>query len=182
MKTYNVTIKGTTPLLMHRPSALIGDISKEKTQKEITPMDYAKEGLYINPKGKLYQPATHILGSLIEAGKDQQVVGKKKATYSKIIGYAVSIEPFEIEHKNQNWKVYSCLGVINRGRVLIHRPILNEWELNFNVIFDEEQIPPSILKEVMDRAGKFAGIGDWRPQKKGSFGKFQVTGWKEIKD
>lgn len=182
MKTYKVTIKGITPLLMHRPSSLIGDISKEKKQKEISPREKAEESLYINPEGKLYQPSTHIQGALIESGKSQQVVGRKKATYSKIIGYAVQIEPFEIEHKIQKWEVFSCLGVINRGRVLIHRPILKEWELSFQVIFDEEQIPASILKEVFDRAGKFAGIGDWRPQKKGRFGKFQVTSWKEIKN
>jgi len=181
MKTYNVTIQGTTPLLMHRPSALIGDISKEVNQKEMTPREKAEESLYITDKKKLYQPSTHILGALIESGKSQQVVGKKKSTYSKIIGYAVQIEPFEIEHKKQKWEVYSCLGVINKGRVLIHRPMLKEWELEFNVIFDEEQIPVSILKEVFDRAGKFAGIGDWRPQKKGRFGKFQVVEWTEVK-
>ena len=94
MKTYKVTIQGTTPLLMHRPSALIGDISKEKKQKETTPTESAEESLYVNDKGKLYQPSTHILGALVEAGKSQQVVGQKKATYSKIIGYAVQVEPF----------------------------------------------------------------------------------------
>lgn len=181
MKTYKVTIQGITPLLMHRPSALIGDISKERKQKETTPKENAEASLYINDAGKLYQPSTHMLGALVEAGKSQQVVGKMKATYSKIIGYAVQIEPFEVEHKKQKWEVFSCLAVINRGRVLIHRPILKEWELDFEVIFDEEQIPASILKEVFDRAGKFAGIGDWRPQKKGRFGKFQVIEFKEVK-
>jgi len=181
MKTYNITITGTTPLLMHRPSILIGAIDKSPTQKEISPKERAEESLYVNDKGKLYQPATHIIGALIDAGKSQQVVGKKKATYSKIVGYAVEIEPFEIEHKKQKWEVYSCLGVINRGRVLIHRPILKEWELDFQVIFDEEQIPASILKEIFERAGKFSGLGDWRPNKKGRFGKFQVTSWKEAK-
>ena len=33
MKTYNVTITGISPLLMHRPSGLIGDISKEKKEQ-----------------------------------------------------------------------------------------------------------------------------------------------------
>jgi hypothetical protein len=31
MKTYKVTIQGISPLLMNRPSALIGDISKIKS-------------------------------------------------------------------------------------------------------------------------------------------------------
>lgn len=183
MKTYNVTINGITPLLMNRPSALIGDISKEKTQKDETPEDKAKEKLYINDNGKLYQPATHIRGALVESGKNQKVVGKGKSTYSKIVGYAVEIEPYEILHKKQKWAVHSVLAVnpTTRGRNLLHRPILKEWELDFNVNFDEEQIPATILKEIFDRAGKISGLGDWRPNKKGTFGKFQVTSWKEEK-
>jgi len=183
MKTYEITIKGITPLLMNRPSALIGDISKEKTQKEETSKEQAEKKLYINDDKKLYQPSTHIKGALVEAGKDQKVVGKGKSTYSKIVGYAVEIEPYEIIHKIQKWEVHSVLSVnpSTRGRNLLHRPILKEWELTFNVNFDDEQIPASILKDIFERAGRFSGLGDWRPNKKGTFGKFQVILWKEAK-
>ena len=180
MKIYKVTIEGTSPLLMNRPSALIGDISKEKTQKDSPPRELAMNKIY-EIDGKLYQPETHIKGALVESGKNQQVVGKGKSTYSKIIGYAVEINPFEIIHKKQKWDVYSVLAVnpTTKGRNLLHRPILNEWELDFEVSFDEEQVSATILKEIFDRAGKFVGLGDWRPSKKGRFGKFQITSWKE---
>ena len=183
MKTYNVTITGISPLLMNRPSALIGDISKEKLQTDETPEKSAEKKLYVNDEGKLYQPETHIKGSLVEAGKDQKVVGKGKSTYSKIVGYAVEINPFEILHKKQKWIPYSVLAVCpsTRGRNLLHRPMLKDWELDFEITFDDEQIPASILKECLERAGKFVGIGDWRPAKKGRFGKFQVTSYKEKK-
>ena len=183
MKTYKVTIQGTSPLLMNRPSALIGDISKEKKQEDKTPEEMAKSKLYEDTNGKLYQPETHIKGSLVESGKNQKVVGKGKSTYSKIVGYAVEINPFEIVHKKQKWKPYSVLAVnpTTKGRNLLHRPMLEEWELDFQVVFDEEQVPASILKEIFDRAGRTVGLGDWRPAKKGRFGKFQVTNWKEEK-
>ena len=183
MKIYDVTIQGITPLLMNRPSALIGDISKERVQTEKTPEQQASNKLYEND-GKLYQPSTHIKGALVDAGKAQKVVGKGKATYSKIVGYAVEIEPYEIVHKKQKWIVNSVLAVnpSTKGRNLLHRPMLKDWELDFQVVFDEEQIPASILKEVFERAGRFSGLGDWRPNKKGTFGKFQVTSWKEKKD
>ena len=183
MKTYNVAITGISPLLMNRPSTLIGDIAKEKTQTEESPVQSAEKKLYINDEKKLYQPETHIKGALVEAGKDQKVVGKGKSTYSKIVGYAVEINPFEIIHKKQKWTPYSVLAVnpSTRGRNLLHRPMLKEWELEFAITFDEEQIPASILKEILERAGKFVGIGDWRPAKKGRFGKFQVTSFKEAK-
>jgi len=183
MKTYKVTINGTSPLLMNRPSNLIGDISKERTQADISPKEQAKLKIYENKEGKLYQPETHIKGALVEAGKNQKVVGKGKSTYSKIIGYAVEINPYEIVHKKQSWKPFSVLAVnpTTRGRNMLHRPMLEDWEIDFEVTFDNEQISAVVLKEVFDRAGRIVGIGDWKKTKKGRFGKFQLTNWKEAK-
>jgi len=33
----------------------------------------------------------------------------------------------------------------------------------------------------VDAAGKRIGLGDFRPQTKGPFGKYVITDWKEIK-
>ena len=183
MKKYKVVIEGISPLIMNRPSAMIGDISKDKKPFNDKAEEMANSKLYANPKGELYQPSTHIYGSLIEAGKHKKVVGKGKATYSKIVGYAVQVEPFEIQHKKQDWEIFSILAVnpTTKGRNLLHRPMLKNWELQFDVLFDESEIDPSIMKELLDIAGRIAGIGDWRPQKKGAYGKFHVKSWEEIK-
>jgi len=180
MKTYKATIKGTSPLLMNRPSALIGDISKDKKPYENDPQSEAEKKLY-EIDGKLYQPATHLQGALIEAGKHKKVVGKGKSTYSKIVGYAVEVNPFEIVHKKQKWEPFSILAVnpSTKGRNILHRPMLREWELDFEITFDETEVNPSIMKELLDIAGRIVGIGDWRPAKKGRFGKFEVISWKE---
>ena len=183
MVKYQATIEGTSPLLMNRPSSMIGDISKDKKGFKNDAEEMANGKLYKNSKGKLYQPSTHLYGALIEAGKHKKVVGKGKATYSKIVGYAVEINPFEIEHQVQEWEIFSILAVNpnTKGRNMLHRPILKKWKLIFDVSFDETEIPQSIMKELLDIAGKIAGIGDWRPAKKGPFGKFQVVEWKELK-
>lgn len=183
MKTYDITIEGTSSLLMNRPSMLIGDISKDKKPDSDDIQGKAEEKLYINPKGELYQPATHLLGALVEAGKHKKVVGKGKATYSKIVGYAAQVDPFEIKHEIQKWEVFSVLAVnpSTKGRNPLHRPMLKNWRLSFQVVFDETEIAPVIMKELFDIAGRIVGIGDWRPAKKGPYGKFQVTSWKESK-
>jgi len=79
MKKFKTTIEGISPLLMNRPSMLIGDISKDRKPLTDDYKDKAKEKLYINPKGKLYQPSTHLSGALIEAGKHKKIVGKGKS-------------------------------------------------------------------------------------------------------
>lgn len=184
MKTYDVTIEGVTPLLMNRPGQEIAEQSKERKHGNLTNKEMAESKLY-EIDGKIYQPSTHIQGALIEAGKHKKMMkrGSSKATYSKIVGYAVEINPFEIVHKHQNWEIFSILAVnpTTKGRNMLHRPILKKWALSFEVVFDDTEIAPSDMKELFDIAGRIVGIGDWRPQKKGRFGKFQVTNWKEAK-
>jgi len=183
MLTYTATITGISPLLMNRPSEeLIAETSKARKTGTETPDTKAEAKLYQN-NGVLYQPATHLQGCLVEAGKNLKVMGKgtARATYSKIAGYAIEVDPFEIVHKKTDWEKFSVLAVnpTTKGRNMLHRPMFRQWELDFEVTFDETEISQEIVKELLDIGGRIVGIGDWRPAKKGRFGKFQVTKWEE---
>jgi len=181
MLTYSATIQGITPLLMNRPSEeLIAETSKERKTGNETPQTKADAKLY-SRDGVIYQPATHLQGCLVEAGKNLKVMGKgtARATYSKIAGYAIEVNPFEMEHKKTKWEIFSVLAVnpTTKGRNMLHRPMFREWELDFEVTFDDTEISQEIVKQLLDIGGRIVGIGDWRPAKKGRFGKFQVTKW-----
>jgi hypothetical protein len=185
MKTFNVTIEGISPLLMNRPSQLdIGEKSKDAKRETSTPEEIAEAKLYEDSQGQIYLPATWFQGAIVEAGKAKKMMGKgsSKANYSKVAGSGVEINPFEIVIKDK-WKVFSILAVnpTTRGRNVLHRPQFDKWSVNFECTFDESQIEVPVMKELFDIAGKSVGVGDWRPAKKGRFGKFQVTSWKEKK-
>lgn len=185
MKTYNIIIEGITPLLMNRPSQLdIGEKSKDRKRETQSPEEIAGDKLYKDAKGQIYIPATWFQGCIVEAGKQKKMLGKgsSKATYSKVAGSCIEVNPFEIV-LNAEWKVFSILAVnpTTKGRNVLHRPQFDKWEVNFEVTFDETQIETQIVKELFDIAGRNVGVGDWRPAKKGRFGKFQVTNWKEKK-
>jgi len=185
MKTYKVTVEGITPLLMNRPNQLdIGEEAKDRKRETRTPKEIAEEKLYKDAKGRIYIPATWFQGALIEAGKQKKMMGKgsSKATYSKVVGSCVEINPFEII-LNADWKVFSIL-VVNpntKGRNISHRPCFDKWKVEFECTFDENQIEVPVMKELFDIAGRLVGVGDWRPAKKGRFGKFHVTNWTEKK-
>lgn len=185
MKTFNITIEGTTPLLMNRPSQLdIGDKSKTANRETQTPQEIAEAKIYKDGNGKIYLPATWFQGCIVEAGKQKKMLGRgsAKATYSKVCGSSVEINPFEILLK-EKWKVFSILAVnpTTHGKNVLHRPQFDNWKVNFECTFDENQIEVPVMKEIFDIAGRQVGVGDWRPAKKGRFGKFQVTLWKEKK-
>ena len=46
----------------------------------------------------------------------------------------------------------------------------------------QEKFNPDVVMEALGIAGRYVGIGDWRPAKKGKFGKFQVVYFKEKKE
>lgn len=183
-KRVDVIIKGISPLLMNRPDLM--DID-EKSKRRLAGVDKSKEDFekkkYLNDEGLLFTPDTHLKGALIESGKKAKVKGQGKATYSKIIGYAVLVSPSQIVHQSQDVEPYTVLAVNpnTKGRNALTRPMLKEWELSFQIEYDSEEIPAEVLKECLDNAGRRVGIGDWRPQKKGTFGRFMVTKFEEAK-
>jgi len=181
MKTYKVEIKGISPLLQNKPEEYGFD---EQWVEKKANTDWEKEALkklYIDMEGKIYQPATHIERALIEAGKKIRVKGKGKATYSKLFGSMLSIPQLDIPHIITDYEIFKTLVVIpsTKGRVMRYRPMFKEWQLQFNIEFEEE-ISVDAVKEALEIAGKYVGIGDWRPEKKGKFGKFQVTSFQEV--
>lgn len=176
MYAVDVTIKGVTPLLQNRHPDIGEFDSKVKiTNPTVDKKNEVLKKLYVID-GKIYQPSDHIWRSISNAGKDLRVKGKGKSTYSKMLASMVQVIPDAIPHKNTDFDVFSKLVInpSNKVRIPSHRPRFKDWELDFQLIVDEE-IPVEVLKEALERAGRYVGIGDWRPDKKGIFGKFMVT-------
>ena len=176
MARYTVEITGVTPLLMNKPEEYGFD---EKWVEKKASTDWEKQAyrkLYCDKDGNPYQPSTHIEQALIDAGKKLQIKGQRKATYSKLFGSMITVEPEAIPHLVTKFEIHKALVVMpaTKGRVVRFRPKFNDWKLRFSII-SEDEIPGAVIKEALEIAGKFSGIGDWRPQKKGKFGKFQVT-------
>ena len=82
------------------------------------------------------------------------------------------------------WRV-DARGVVNpatKGRHVAYRPIFDDWSFTFTVDVDTEEADPKTVRELIDRAGKAIGIGVMRPARKGRYGQFKVTKWKELRD
>ncbi|MDD5338193.1 MAG: hypothetical protein PHG35_02110 [Dehalococcoidales bacterium] len=179
MKSVQVTIKGITPLLMHRfPMAGADDTSKKSTGVPDWKAE-SETALYRDEKGKIYEPASHIEGALKVASKSLKIPGKRGATYSKLIGSAVLVEPDVIYHKITAYETDARPVVVQRARIVRYRPMFKDWELSFELIIGDDQIPINVLKQALDHAGQYVGIGDFRPGRGGKFGKFMVTEFKE---
>lgn len=178
MKEVQVTIKGISPLIMHRfPMVGAEDESKKRTGFPDWKAE-AETALY-QKDGKLYQPADHIERSMAIAGANFRIPGKRGKSYSTLIGATVDVVPDAIPHKIQKYVIDSRPVVVQRARVVRYRPRLDEWELSFTLRLHDDQFPVSVMNEILTYAGLYVGIGDYRPGKKGKYGKFMVTQFKE---
>ena len=166
-KRYSVIIKGTKPLLMNNPNSM----NAPKEGKE-TPVEAM---LYKNKKGQIYQPAEHILQMMKDSA--YRYKGKKM---SALVNAFLDIEPMEIIHSNQKYEIFENQVVIQKARISKKRPIFPEWKLEFTMISLDKQLTGNDLKDILEYAGTFNGLGDWSPRKGGRYGRFVVTKFKEI--
>ena len=175
MKQVNVRIEGTSPLLMHRfPMGDVDAKSKAKNRKQTT--DDVESYLYRDDNGALVQPSTHLIGALKKAGAKFQIPGQGKLTYKNLMGSgAVIVDPDQIPHEFQDWEIDRRPVIVNRSRIVRNRPKLKKWALSFTVDYDEDEVPGEVLNELFEYAGRRVGIGDFRPEKGGPFGRFMVT-------
>jgi hypothetical protein len=60
-----------------------------------------------------------------------------------------------------------------------YRPVFKDWELEFDINIGDDQIPIEVIKQALDHAGLYVGIGDFRPGRGGKFGKFMVVRFEE---
>lgn len=170
----DVRIEGISPLLQHRfPMDEVDVKSKAKNQKQT--QDDVESYLY-RENGLVVQPSTHIIGALKKGGAKFQITGQGKLTYKNLMGSGVvTISPANIPHVHQEFKIDRRPVVIQSSRIVRSRPIFDPWALEFTLEFDEEEVPKDVLKQIFDYAGRFVGIGDFRPSCGGPFGRFMVT-------
>ena len=172
---YEIKVSGVSPLLQNRfagAEEVESNTSKRKSQtaKE----NNVEDTIYRLPDGTIYQPGEQIKQALINAAK---AFKRGRSNMSTVFASFLSVEPEAIPHEIQKIETDRRAVVIpsTKGRVMRNRGRLNEWSLKFIVrVFDDNEIDRTTLQNVLEYAGKYIGIGDYRPQKKGMYGRFVI--------
>jgi len=174
MKEINVTIKGNTPLLMNKYNMESGRQIGRRITKNYDPEEEAEKSAYWSSgkKRELVILSQHIYASMLNASSFHKV-GKRSA--KSILAGSIRIEPIEISLGTDKYEIDTRPVVIQRNRVLKSRAMLKEWQASFKIIYNEKMIAnPVIIKEILEEAGQRIGLLDFRPQKGGPFGTFEI--------
>lgn len=172
LQSIKVVIKGNSPLLMHRfPMEPVEAMEKK------SPEEQAEIAAYRDGDGGLYIPGTCLQRALVAGGAYSK--GKGRATLQKIVAACVFVTPEYLSLGVTEYKIDARSVVISatKGRIIRYRPRLDDWEVGFGLEYDERLVNEKQLRRVVDDTGERVGVLDFRPEKKGSFGRFMVVQW-----
>lgn len=180
IREIRVKIKGNSPgLLMNNPKSMENDSGPSGPGKKYPPEKEAEIRAYRKKDKELYVPAESIYRSMLNAASAFKV---KNRSVAGILAGSVKIEPYELGLGTDKYEIdIRSVNIKKCGRIMRARPKIYPWEVEFCIIFDEDFSSEEILKKVLEDAGKRIGILDFRPQKKGPFGTFEIAGWKKTK-
>ena len=188
---YRITIGGISPLITNNGAAGLDTRSAANIEKRLitskrgprTEPDEQRlrelecfTSLYLDQRGAPTLPEGAIRANLEYAAR------KLKQGPRVREGFLVElVEEFEYDR---------CLGttapelarncqftvgvVVQRSRVLRTRAKFDQWAVTFVVEVDEELIDQEQLLTWLDIGGRRIGLGDWRPQKSGHYGRYKV--------
>jgi hypothetical protein len=178
--TATARIKGAAPYSQSRHYT---DPAKEKRE---TAKDYEartwRERMHATVAGDVIIPAMAFKNCLSEAAKflALQVPGKGKATYTKHFEAGVMVlEPMTLGIRKADvtgeWLFVPADG--KRGgskRVEKCFPVILDWggEIAFTIV--DPAITEDVFRQHLDEAGKYIGIGRFRPRNNGYYGRFTV--------
>lgn len=70
---------------------------------------------------------------------------------------------------------------VRQARVLRTRAKFDEWKVTFRLDTDVESVDQEQLARWLDIAGRRIGLGDWRPEKSGTYGRFETVSIDNVK-
>ncbi len=182
MKTATVDLESISPYSQSRHYS--SDI--EKLEKE-SAKDYEKRTwrykLHFDEKGEVYIPPMALKNCLSEAAKylSIQIPGKGKSTYTKHIEAGVLVMdkvPLGIKKDDVQGQWLFVPSDGRRGgstRVDKCFPVIPNWkgQATFHIL--DETVTPEVFEKILSEAGKFIGMGFFRPRNNGFYGRFKVN-------
>lgn len=168
-------IKGISPLMMHRyPMEPVEAIEKK------SPEEQAKIAAYLDDNEELFVPVEAMQRAIIAGAVYSK--GKGRASLQRDVTSSVQVLGDRLYLGTKKYRVDARPVVVpaTKGRIVRYRPIIDQWELSFDLEFDASRITEQQLRKVLDDTGWKVGVLEYRPERKGPYGRFMVTHWKTV--
>ncbi len=193
MKTATVKLTSASPYSQ----------SRLFTKHEVPPLEKESAGDYdarnwrhhqhADNNGNIYIPPMALKNALMECAQylGEKIPGKGQSTWTKNFTAGVLCSDIvlvqdmkgDLIHKDSTTsESFMCHANGKRGsgtRVLRTFPVIREWQAEATFLVLDETITQDVFARYLSEAGKFIGVGRFRPRNGGFYGRFfaEVTGW-----
>lgn len=168
-------------MLQHNPEKTMGaggpavGLSKKKIP---TPAEEAEAGTYRLPSGQLYIGALAFRSALLNAAKGKRVgkVAAKGIIAGAVMpeGEVCPLEHPETGAEVKDFEIFTCRAVVMQKGIMRSRPRINAWACELGLMVDVEAVDAQVVADLLTEAGTRVGVGDFRPERGGIYGRFTV--------
>lgn len=167
---------GDSPLISHAWSQKAKQMMLDKQTKKPREKKDAKdpeqdfrESMYYLPDGRPGFPAVAFKSAAVGACRFVDTMKMTEARGSfHIIGDLIAIEG---DPEPREDMVRVGMGTAD----IRYRAQFRQWAVTLHIEYNASVITPETIVHLFDTAGFAVGVGDWRPERDGSFGMFHVA-------
>ena len=175
-----LTIVGTSPLLQNSMSNKSKNQMREKklgkntkTREVLNIEAEAEAAAYRLSNGKHAMPVTAIKGSMVSAAHKDIGIDKVRVRKGLFIH---ADEGHLVAMKTPGYEISEDPARVANGRMdLRYRPRFDKWSVDLRIQYDMDLLQLDDIVNLLNRAGFGVGVGDWRVEKNGDYGRFKVT-------
>jgi len=179
MKTARAKLSSVSPYSQSK--VLVTPKSRDETHEEHEQRCW-RERCHTDNDGIVFIPPTAFKNCLAEAAKYKgiKIAGKGQERYTKHFEAGVMVvEPLSLgvhvdDIEGERLHVPSDGKRGGSKRVWKTFPVFREWSGTVEFLILDEIINPDVFLEHLTDAGKFIGVGRFRPRNNGYYGRFQV--------
>jgi hypothetical protein len=175
---YKFKITGIFPLLTHNPAGMNQPSTGPKAKKIPTSEEEAKAGLYIDADGNYCIPSIAFRSALLNGLKGKKVgrssaISVFQAAVFSVDELSVLIDPGTGKPLLE-YSIDTRRAIVQRNGVLRSRPKFEKWGCHVHLEVDLDITTPQQVEEALNMAGQIIGVGDFRIERRGTFGKFSA--------
>lgn len=168
------------PMTEETLDGLLHGVHKQKA-KDRPAEDIARGRVITDDEGNPGIPMEYLFSCLVEAGRHvkngkTQISTAKSSLMPAFLAIEESFLPFT---SHSDWVTDKRRGCLPKDgtAVCLVRPKFEDWECQVTLEIDENIADESVVRDLLRVAGTHVGLGDFRPAKRGPFGRFKVADW-----
>lgn len=182
IKTFKLTLRGTSPLICHKFSDRMQDAMLAKQMKTAVgkvgreaknPQRDYEESLYVLKDGRYGFPISGFKNSAVDACSFMD--GMKKTVMRGAFHIIDEHEGLAVIQGTPRMRKDNVRVGMGTADIRYRGEFPIGWKTVLAIRFNENAVSTAQIAQLFNAAGFGVGVGDWRPQKDGSYGQFEVA-------